>query len=357
MPLVERSQVSSASAPALDLFTTLNGVPTDVVSLEFAIFEKISTPGVGTQVYPTSGRVTVDTDLTPDGDKISTGHYAASWTVPADAALGIWEIRWYYTVVAGLPEQTFAEEFVVVSVAAGSPAAGGYCTVQNVRDEGITEALASTTRVTNLIELASRYIDRMTGRYFEPRAKTLDLDGSGTDTLLLGEPIVAITELYITTSGWVVTDTAVAAADYTVYNRHLSQSLLDPDDRDCPKIVLISDLTTRSGRLATSVFTKGVQNIRVVGTFGYTEADGTSNGRVPLAIRHAATLLVTRMVPKAAKAETRSMTQAMSLVSRIKTRHQSISFARIASGYGLTGDPEIDNILKSHQRPIRVGAA
>lgn len=41
--------------------------------------------------------------------------------------------------------------------------------------------------------MASQYIDRVTGRFFEPRPMTLTVDGSGGHIQLVGHPIISAT--------------------------------------------------------------------------------------------------------------------------------------------------------------------
>ena len=47
-----------------------------------------------------------------------------------------------------------------------------YASVDDLRAEGVTDAVATDARLGALIGLASRYIERVTGRFFEPRGLT-----------------------------------------------------------------------------------------------------------------------------------------------------------------------------------------
>jgi hypothetical protein len=98
----------------------------------------------------------------------------------------------------------------------------GYATIQDCRDEGITTPQASDSRLTSLLASAVEFIDSVTQQWFEPRTKTLTLDGPGTDTLLLYVPILSITS--VTLDG-----AALSLSDLAIYN--------GPDDRGNPKIV------------------------------------------------------------------------------------------------------------------------
>ena len=279
--------------PVLDLFTQVSGHLIDVAVLEFQIFD-LSDPGKRAspvQVFPAAAgtRAPVDvTDLCPAGDKLGTGHFVARWTVPIDEALGTHEIRWSFCLEVGSLEQTFREEFEVLDQAAVM-AMAGYASVSDLRDEGVSLADASDARLQRVIALASRYVERATGRFFEPRVQTLKLNGTGKRVLLLGAPIIAIDQEKMDAGPFRPGDLSVEPTLYRVYNRHLSQGLLDPDDRDSPKLEFFhgDDLMgihfepIRGLTLASLVWQFGEQNVTVKGVFGYTEPDGSATGATP----------------------------------------------------------------------------
>ncbi|HVW29217.1 MAG TPA: hypothetical protein VHC69_27815 [Polyangiaceae bacterium] len=47
--------------------------------------------------------------------------------------------------------------------------AGDYAMVADLRAEGVSTAAASDARLEQLIARASRYVERITARFFEPR--------------------------------------------------------------------------------------------------------------------------------------------------------------------------------------------
>ena len=53
-----------------------------------------------------------------------------------------------------------------------------YCTVEDVRDEGVTEEQASAGRLEKLIAKATAYIDLVTGRTFEDPVPVLIVDAA-----------------------------------------------------------------------------------------------------------------------------------------------------------------------------------
>ena len=369
MPALARGQASSCANPVLDLFTQVSGVLVDVAVLEFQVFD-VSDPGKQqnpVQVHPPTpgARAAVDVvALCPAGDKLSTGHFVARWTPPIDEAIGTHEIRWFFRLTATSPEQTFREEFEVLVEVAGFSGTG-YAFVSDLRTEGVGAADASDARLQQLIALASRYIERVTGRFFEPRVQTLTLDGSGGRTLPLGHPIVGVEGVFIDSSPFTPGDLPVDPSVYRVYNRHLTQGLFLPDDRDNPKIDFVhgSDLggvrfEALSGiGLASLVWPRGQQNITVRGVFGYTEPDGSPAGRTPEMIRHATKLLVMRDLPLLASTDLREDAQRRFRLTSERTRDQSYTLEALKLHGAFTGDPEIDNILVAFVRPPDLGAA
>lgn len=369
MPALARGQASNCANPTLDLFTQVNGVLVDVAVLEFQVFD-VSDPGKQqnpVQVYPAmaGARAPVDVaNLCPAGDKLSTGHFVARWTPPVDEAIGTHEIRWFFRLTLGSPEQSFREELEVLVEVAGFSGTG-YAFVSDLRGEGVTVADASDARLQQLISLASRYVERITARFFEPRVQALTLDGTGGRTLPLGHPIIGVEGAFIDSSPFSPGDLPVDPSVFRVYNRHLTQGLLLPDDRDDPKLEFIhgSDLggvrfePVGALGLASLVWPRGQQNVTVRGVFGYTEPDGSPTGRTPELIRHATKLLVMRQLPRLGDVDRREDAQRRWRLTGERTRDQSYTLEALRLHGAFTGDPEIDNILVAFVRPPDLGAA
>lgn len=199
MPAIARGQASDGAHPVLELFTPVRGVLVDAAAVAFQIFDvsddaKRANP---VQVFPETpgARAPVNpTDVWPAGDKLGTGHVVARWTPQASEALGAHELRWFVQSTPGAPEQVVTVDFDVLAAGAGSYRSG-YALVSDLRAEGVTAAEATDARLMRLIRLASQYVDRMTGRFFEPRPMTLALDGSGGRIQLLGHPIIAVRDV------------------------------------------------------------------------------------------------------------------------------------------------------------------
>lgn len=356
MPALARNQPSNCQNPVLDLFTQVSGVLVDVAQLEFQVFD-VSDAGKQqnpVQVYPASPgerSPVLISALCPGGAKISTGHYVATWTPPVDEAIGTHEVRWYFKLTTASPEQTFREEFEVLAEVDGF-SMRGYAFVSDFRSEGISPAQASDARLQALISSASRYVERITARFFEPRAQTLTLDGTGSKTLALGQPIIAIESAAIDSSPYSIADLHLDVSLYKVYNRHLTQGLFIPDDRDNPKLEFFS-----FGGSQGIVWPRGAQNVTVRGVFGYTEPDGSLVGRTPTLIRHATKLLVMRELAPLGSVDKREDAQRRFRLTSERTRDQSYTLEALQLHGSFTGDPEIDNILVAFQRPADFGAA
>ncbi len=242
-----------------------------------------------------------------------------------------------------------------------------YATVAELRDEGLTIEQVPDDRLTRLLTLATAFVDRVTGRFFEPRDLVLTLDGRGGRAIQLNHPIISVNSVKIDVGplspGYVEVDESL----FKVYNRHLSQGLLSPDDRENPKIEFyhgqdlmgISARTPISGITLTNlIFPKGQQNITIDGRFGYTDPDGSADGITPLMINHVTKLLVMRETAPLADCDSREDAQKRWRIKSEKTRDQSYTLQDLSSGIqgNITGDPEIDLILVQFMRPADYGA-
>ena len=321
MQALGRGQRSDISHPALSVFTPIDGVLDDVDVVEYAIVDR--TGGAPVQVFPESGRAAAA--------RLGVGHYVAVYTPPASAQLGHHAVRWF--VRTAEDELHFETPFEVLAAPVDTPP--GYCMLQDLRDEGFAPDAVSDTRLVRIIALASRTIERITGRFFEPRRQRIELDGLGSSELLLDEPIIAVEKIEIGGGG------PVSGA--TIYNRHITQGLMLPDDRQNPRIHL--------------GFPCGARNVRVTGLFGYTEPDGSPTGTTPLLIREACKRLVVREIPLLSDTGRREDARQRFRILQEKTREQSYTLDKLAHPGALTGDPDIDDILALFMRPADLGAA
>lgn len=362
MAHIGRTQTNDCANPVLDLYTPVGGVLTDAFSLEFQVFD-ISTPALELapmQVFPTPPtRQTVNVGLScPAGGagKLGTGHYVASgWTVGGGENLGKHKIRWFYKQLSTSAERVLEEEFCVVD--APVSLSTGYAFVHDFRDQGIAAATASDSKLLQIIQRATRFIDKACNRFFEPRGMLATVDGSGTPALFLDMPIVALASVLEDNMSVDLVNEA------KVYNRHLTEGLTTPDDRDNPKLEFISIV----GLLGTSIranmdrryWRPAQQNILLDGVFGYTEPDLFSLvGVTPDLIRRVCIMLGLRDVAPIGSDDAITASVQARLISE-RTRDQSYQLGRgridLMGGSGgatpWTDDPEINTILDMYRAP------
>lgn len=218
-----------------------------------------------------------------------------------------------------------------------------------VADDDVVEAMIANWQ---------QFIDRATDQFFESRVATVELDGTDSDTLHFGVPIITVTEVKINNS-----TSALDPDYYRVYNRREAPN----DDRRNPRIKLIRSEDHRDiyenpliwGRL---LFRKGRQNQTVTGTFGFTEPDGS----VPYLIQHALALLVVEKITNPIIADPLKPMPASSAArgpileettDGHKLKYQAAGGPVKASPAGLRGiteNPEIHNIIKLYKAPLRM---
>jgi hypothetical protein len=370
MAAIARGQSSDGANPVLELFTPIRGVLTDAAEVAFQVFD-VSDDGRRArpvQVFPSvpNARAPVNSaEPWPAGDKLGPGHVVARWSVPADEALGAHELRWFVRSAPGATEQVVNVDFDVLAADASSYRSG-YALISDLRAEGVSIAEATDARLARLIHLASQYVDRMTGRFFEPRAMTITLDGSGGRMLLLGHPIIAIRDVTLLVAMPAqVGELPVTPGFFRVYNRHLTQGLLEPDDRENPRLEFFheSDLLgvhstpAASLGLGSLVWLRGVQNVVVRGLFGFSDPDGSAIGRTPDLIRHVTKLLVLREIPAMTDTAQREDRQKRWRIVSERTRDQGYNLDPLRAQGTFSGDPEVDAILVSFTRPPALGAA
>lgn len=361
MPAIGRGQSSSTSNPLLQIFTPVGGVLYDVDSLEFTVSENITNPGTPVQVFPAvdGTRETISLDDAPTGNRLSVGHYVADYTPGNTDATGEYVIQFFFRLTPTSPEQTYSYTFEVVPVigAAGRM----YTTLAKVREEGAPSSITDAQLYT-AIRAATDYVELTTGRRFSPETKSFRLDGDGGRLLILDEPIIAVSELRIDAGD---DGDALDPEVYVVYNRHLSQNLRNPDDRNNPRIGFrginggIDEWRTFHYHTHSS-WPKGRQNIVLSGVFGYTDWDGGPVGKTPDLICRVTAMLAMRYLPHTAATADLKWQQANGeRIKSEKTADQSyelFSPSLLSGGTGRGGGPytgvqEIDQILVAYRRP------
>jgi hypothetical protein len=227
-------------------------------------------------------------------------------------------------------------------------------TVGDLRAEGVS-ASVSDQRIVEKIALAEEYIERRCKWWFEPRALILKLDGNGRSYLYLPAPIVSVTRVTVMEPYSAFAREAVDLESLSIYDRVPWRN--GSDDRWNPKIewkpapraslLIQGDLTTR--RLP--VWTEGVQNIWIEGTFGFVERDG----RAPLAVRAAARRLVIRELGLFADPGVDDAKR-MKLITSEATDGHSYTLENVGATAGPIGDPEIDRPLWRYSKLNFIGS-
>jgi hypothetical protein len=146
----------------------------------------------------------------------------------------------------------------------------GYIDVDDLRREGVANRY-SDELLESRIEIASILIDEYTGRFFEPRSMVVQLNGYDSHIQPVGDPIITIDQVQIITGhpSQPIYITNFADDELVVYNRHLRMGLLNPDDRENPRIEIEQ---VRSLHYSTLYkFPYGSQNVILTGIFGYTD--------------------------------------------------------------------------------------
>lgn len=363
MIAVVRSSGATVANRALQLAVQSPlGFLVDLHSAAFQVFDMSNAVREATpvQVLPATGGEKQAVDVT--AHRIGVGRYAAIWAPAADAFLGRYAVRWFYKTAASAPEQSFDQEFELVSRPYVGPA---YCTLYDLVGAGMTSAATDDGVAQRLIVEASRYVELYTGRQFYPLYKSITVGGRHGHALRLEEPIVAIEGVNTDfRDGFVSADRGQGS--YRVFNRHLSQNLLNPDDRGDPKLEFLhgwgSEYSHWHGEPAYyERFSTGVHNVRVSGIFGYTEPDGSFVGATPQLIRLATKLLCFKQQHPAGSQRRQDQFRSERLKSEY-TRDQGYIMADPGDARGSpfvthTMDPEIDAILHGFRRPAHMGAA
>lgn len=361
MTAIARGATSSATTPLLDIWTTDGQLvdDPDPGTLTFTIVDLSTEEKEATPVV-VIGPVTVD--LTDDRiGSSTTPHFAASFTLDASEPTGAHEIRWVWEL-GGVPF-TWAMRFDVLK---GIPRGlgTGWGLVSDLRAEGFAASDVSDVRLLKLLAEQRAFVERVTGQFFEPRHLSMKIDGTDSRDLLLGHPIIALDLVQV---GDTLLDIDPSSAALAIYNRHLREGLLDPDDRWVPRIAIPGLPTLAFDDAQATVyqnanlaylpgrFPANPQIVTVSGLFGYTDPDGSPFGKTPDAARRALYLLVQRHLPKLACTDEVFDARMAGRVSSLRTRDQSITYAVTSQGEGgMTGDLEIDRLLYPFMR-LRMG--
>ena len=200
-----------------------------------------------------------------------------------------------------------------------------YITLQDMRDEGVTNPPYGDSYVTSRITLAQSFIERILGIVFEKKtALTLKVDGRGHPLIWL--PLPPVSESAITSIKYLYSDGTEEVVDASEYFVDMPQY---PDGRLNPTLV------NRSG-----VWTKGIKNYSITGDFGFVDVDGQGVCTTPVEIKRLCKLITKWALPEITDDAGRRANQIVA--ESLKDYSYSLD-AKIKRG--MFGDPEIDGIL------------
>jgi hypothetical protein len=360
MPALARGQENTTGI--INWFLTVNGVLTDAAVVEFRIFD--ITGGLpGTQVFPATVGDWEDVSNAPG--HFSVGSYyaydnanAQGWTPPLTQPIGTHRIEWRWKITAGAPYQSGAEDFEVLVQSAGS-SADLYAAVSDVRAVGLDASIADDDTVLAALEIWQAFLERATRQWFVPKSIVLKVDGTDSDTIHFGVPIISIDYVRLNDDPNNL-DTAL----YRVYN-----AVRYPDDRRNPRIKLVNerelDIYTAPIVGRQQRFRKGRQNQEIKGTFGYVEDDGS----VPKLIKRALVKLVveklTHPIYTAGGSPTAAPPSPPPILGEVLeewTDGHKLKYGTVGSEttpraiglVGMTNDQEIHDIIKLYKAPLGI---
>jgi hypothetical protein len=204
-----------------------------------------------------------------------------------------------------------------------------YCTIKDIRDEAIVEAKVSDERLREMISMASRFIEKATRRVFGINQDILFLDGNDKKSIMLDIPIIQVDSISID-------DKEQDLNYFVIYNRFV------PDDRKFPQIKV------KSGYAKT--FTKGEQNIKIIGTFGYVEPDKS----IPILIKRACIKLIINDCDLLGDEFAQAKKRKNQIVSET-TDSNSYRLSELAiSGSVLSGIADVDRTIAMYRKSMSI---
>lgn len=230
-----------------------------------------------------------------------------------------------------------------------------YATIADARAEGVPNTITDD-KIQPLLDRWSSFIDEATHQWFEPRSMELMMDGTESRTLFLPVPIISLDALYIN-------------GDFTnplstnLYGVYANKTPIR-DDRRNPMIKLG---TTSIGVFDPAdfrcgmMFVHGVQNIKLVGTFGFVEADNST----PALIKRAVLKLTIKELlagggklwNQVANGPATQGTVTAETTDGHSITYNAFQYKPIPGGLnGITNDAEVDSILVMYRGPLKVSA-
>lgn len=216
-------------------------------------------------------------------------------------------------------------------------------TIQNVRDEGITEEMADDDAVEAAIAECEAIFNDQTGQFFEPIAGELTVDGDNTDSIFLPIPVISVSSIVDNT-----TSQTMSALNYRVYAGRTRIQ----DDRRNPKILAKNGYG----------FHYSPGGWTITGVFGFTESDGSA----PAAVKRAMLILTIErlthpiLTPSQVLAELGEEIASKGSVTEEVTDDHKLKYATLTAPapwdpyVAITSSPFVRKAIKDYQAPFGI---
>lgn len=222
-------------------------------------------------------------------------------------------------------------------------------TLQDIRDEGVTLAMASDAKVLTYIDIAQTSFEGACGQWFEARPYAVTFDGKDVTVEFFQVPIIEVSELADLDDPDNIV--VIEPENYRVYN---GRNAITGDDRRNPKIAMIDGYRFLLGR----------QRYRVTGTFGFLDENDQAPRDVWLALlRYTIELLLTPNVltsQSILNAQLIPNGQGLLLTEEVTDDHKqkwskTTSLQKSNINSALTNDPFVQNVMLRYRNPIKIG--
>jgi len=202
---------------------------------------------------------------------------------------------------------------------------GNYYTLAQARTDGLTVAEGSNDAVTEEINRAEEILEKWTGRKFYARVLTLKIDGTGSEFLDLTryKPINSISSISID-------DESIDTDAYIVI--YYEEGFL--------RIKRVGWSVYSGNKLGYYAFSRGSQNIVIVGNFGYVT--------VPYTIKY----IIKKLVFREFRAESKVGKFESESIGNYSYKLNTPRNGMGGKGDVLTGDPELDRMIHSYKHKL-----
>lgn len=351
---VTKGQASSAATPTLQFFARNGEFLENIHSGTYQI-DDITGSSAVSRVASTA----INTADAPGGQKLGTGRYVIPTGSTSGWAYGTHRVTVSFKFSATGDTYTIWFDFELLSSIEfpNGAAYSGFASTKDLLRDGHAGSLTADNIHRHIHRISRQLEHSLRGRWFEPRYMTMQLDSPASSVLWLDEAVIALEKVEAVSQSPNLNEVVYLYPQdvYKVYNRHLD-GLLDPDDRDNPRLELVSPTAYYSSYLGTPPdagvgrfsWPEASQHVYATGVFGYTEYELGSNrshiGEAPYDVRLAVGVLLSRHLADPLLADV--TTHNPGNLRSYRTRDQAISLGGTSSGgiesNQITGDALLD---------------